>query len=151
MAYSHEELTIWSIASMTKFFKERDFGVPVEIKQQSLEKDAKVPNKLEIIFDGPDFSRSGTKNERHGVIHVKIFIHTTYVPTDIYAHLRLKAKVADAMSQEITLYRMGAATYNMMMVGTLAPLKTESLRITTVSVEEPDGSLVEGTYCIKLC
>jgi hypothetical protein len=151
MAYNHEELTLWSLASLTKYFKSRDFGVPVKIANQALEKDDPKPNELQIIFDGPDFVRIGTKNERYGVIHVRVFVNTTYVPTDIYHHIRLKAKVAEAMMQEVPLQRLGAATYDKAVVGFLRPVPTESVTITTISVEEPDASLVAGTFCIELC
>lgn len=151
MAFSNEELTLWSLASLTAYFKSREFGAPVEIAQQAPEKEDPKPNVVQIVFDGPDFSRKGTKNERYGVVHVRVFVNTTYVPTDIYHHIRLKAKVAEAMSQEVPLKRIGAATYDKMVVGKLRPIPTESLKITTVSVEEPDGSLVEGTYCIEVC
>lgn len=151
MAFDHEELTLWSLASLTAYFKSREFGVPVEIAQQAPEKDATAPHKLQIIFDGPDFSRKGTRNERYGLIHVRVFVNTTYVPTDIYYHTRLKAKVAQAMQQEVPLKRIGAATYDKMIVGKLRPVKTESVKITATSVEEPDGSVVEGTYCLEIC
>lgn len=151
MGYKYEDLTIWSLASLTKYFKGYNFGVPVKIIGQAPEKDDPKAHELRIIFDGPDFSRQGTKNERYGVIHVKVFVNTTYVPTDIYYHIRLKAKVAEAMMQEVPLQRLGAETYDKAMVGILRPLPTESLTITTVSVEEPDASLVDGTFCIELC
>lgn len=151
MAFSNEELTLWSLASLTQYLKSRDFGVPVEFAQQAPEKDDPKAHKLFVVFDGPDFSRAGTKNERYGVVHVRVFVNTTYVPTDVYYHIRLKAKVAEAMSQEVPLKRIGAATYDKMVVGKLRPIPTEALKITTVSVEEPDGSLLEGTYCIEVC
>lgn len=151
MAFNREELTIWSLASLTAYFKSREFGVPVKFAQQAPEQDDPKPNELQIVFNGPDFSRKGTRNETYGVIHVRVFVNTTYVPTDIYHHIRLKAKVAEAMTQEILLKRVGSATYDKMIVGKLRPIPTESLKITTVSVEEPDGSLVEGTFCIEVC
>lgn len=146
-----EELTLWTLASLTQYFKGKDLGVPVEFAQQAPEKDDPKPNKIQIVFDGPDWSRKGTKNERYGVVHVRLFINTTYVPTDIYHHIRLKAKIADAVQQEIRLKRTGTAEYDQMIVGVIRPIPTESVKITTVSVEEPDGSIVDVTYCIHLC
>lgn len=123
----------------------------MRIRGQAPEKDEKTPHEIQIIFDGPDFNRQGTRDEKYGVIHIRVFVNTTYVPTDVYYHIRLKAKVAQAMLQEIPLLRLGAQTYDKMLVGVLRPLPTESLTITTVGVEEPDASLVEGTFCIELC
>lgn len=151
MAYNHEDLTIWTIASISKYFKSREFGVPVILGQQAKEKDAPTPSNLQIIVDGPDFNRKGTKNERYGVVHVRIFVNTTYVPTDIYHHTRLKAKAAEAMQHEIPLLRIGSPTYDKMIVGFLRPLPTESIMITVTSIEEPDASLVEGSFCLELC
>lgn len=146
-----EQLTLWTLASLTQYFKSKDFGVPVEFAQMAPEKDDPKPNKIQIVFDGPDWSRKGTKNERIGVVHVRLFVNTTYVPTDIYHHYRLKAKAAGAMQIEIALKRTGTAEYDGMIVGVIRPIPTESVKITTISVEEPDGSIVDGTYCVHLC
>lgn len=151
MAYSHEDLTIWAIASLTKYFKTQEFGLPVSFKQQAPEQDDPNANNIQIMLEGPDFSRAGTKNERYGVVHVRVFINTQYVPTDIYFHTRLKAKVISSMQQEIPLQRIGAESYDKMLVGVLRPIPSQSVTVTAVSVEEPDGSLVEGTFCIELC
>jgi hypothetical protein len=151
MAYSHEELTIWTIASLTKYFREREFGVPVIFDNQAREKDERTADNIQILFDGPDFRRSGTMNERLGVVHVKIFLNTSYVPTDIYHHLRLKAKVSEAMHQEIPLMRLSTKNYDRMIVGFLRAIPTRAVTVTTISIEEPDASLVEGTFCVDLC
>lgn len=151
MAYSYEDLTIWVTASLTKALKGYPFGVPVIIKTQALEKNEPTPSWLEVIIDGPEFKRDGTKNERYGIVHVDIMVHTTYVPTDIYNHLRLRAKVIEFLEAVLPLIKVGAISYNGARVGSLVPLKTDSIKVTTVSTGEPDAALINATYCIDLC
>lgn len=151
MAYKHEELTIWAHATLTAYFKKQEFGLPVVMKTQAAEKDTPNAENVQILIDGPDFSRRGTRNERMAIVFVKIFVNTAYKPTDIYHHVRVKARVVEAVSKEIPLKRFATENFDGMIVGKLRPVPTESITVTTVSVDEPDGSLVEATYCLEIC
>jgi hypothetical protein len=151
MAYSHEELTIWSHATLTAYLKKQELGLPVVMKTQAVEKDTANAENVQVLIDGPDFSRRGTRNERLAVVFVKIYVNTAYKPSDIYHHLRVKARVVQAVSQDIPLKRFATANFDGMIVGKLRPVPTESITVTTVSVDEPDASLVEVAYCIEIC
>jgi hypothetical protein len=151
MAFKVEDVTVWIIASINKYLYGYPFGVPVVVNQQARERDNTKKDWLEVNLIGPNFSEYGTKNELLGQMSIEVFINTTYVPTDIYHHLRLKAKVADALVQNIPILRLGTPQADKAIVGYLCPIKTELLTVTPVSVEEPDGSIATKTYSIDLC
>jgi hypothetical protein len=151
MAYKYEELTIWTHATLSAFLRKQDFGLPVVMKTQAEEKDTPNAENVQVLIDGPDFSRRGTRNERLATVFVKLYVNTAYKPTDVYHHVRVKARIIEAVSQDIPLKRFATQNFDGMIVGKLRPLPTESITVTTVSVDEPDGSLVEVAYCLEIC
>lgn len=153
MAQNLEYLTIFVTASITKYLKGNEFGVPLVFKQQYLERDASTSDLIEVLIDGPDFSRKGSKNEQYGTVIVRLYVKTSYKPSDVYYHTRLKAKAIQILNTEIPLSRIGGteSIYDKVIIGFLRPLPTERLVLTPVSVEEPDGSIVEAVFGIHLC
>jgi len=150
---SREDISIWAAASLTKYLKGYPFGLPLIFKQQAREKDAPTKDYIEVIFDGPNFRNVGTKNEQIGTIGVQVMVMTTYTPTDIYYHTRIKARAIEALSNTVRLQRIGGeeAKFDKVIVGLLKPVPTTTIMVTPVATEEPDASLVEALFSIELC
>lgn len=150
---NHELLTIFSHASIHKFLKAAGIGVPLRFMQMGDEKDGQVQDEVQILIE-IDFPDRGTAGETYALVWVKAFVKTKIVPSDVFYHTRVKARVADVLSRVIPLERIGGTDpliYTKARVGILRKLPSETITINAVGNDTPDASLVETCYEVQLC
>lgn len=150
---SNEELIIFTEASVRKFLSEANFGVPVTFLQQGDEKNPKVQDEVQILTSINLVPR-GTKNEVYGVVNIQALVKTKIVATDVYYHIRVKARVVDVLSRVIPLCRYGGPDtriYDKTQWGILRKIPSESITVTPTSIDVPDASVVESFFEIHTC
>jgi hypothetical protein len=149
-----EHLIIWIVASIRKHLLSSDMGLPVRFIQQHVEQEPQITDTVQILINGPDFPRIGSSKETYAYVKLEALAKTKVVSTDVYYHTRVKARVADVLSRDIPVLKIGgtdATVYDKSQIGFLRPVPTESLKITPVGVDVPDASLVESVFELKLC
>lgn len=153
MNLNKELLTIYMTASLYKFLRAANVGVPLRFMQMGDEKDQQVQDEVQIITD-IDFIDRGGQSEFYALLHVQALVKTKIVPTDVYYHTRVKARMADVLDRIIPLMRVGgtdAVLYPKDTIGIMRRVPAEMITVTPTSVREPDGSLVQTCFEIQLC
>lgn len=148
----NEDWTIWTFASIRKFIKQVDPGVPVEYLQQGNEPEPRThPARVQLLISGPDFMRVGSRNEVYAVVKLDVHIESDLVDNDIYYHTRIKARFADIMSRTIPIYKIGSPEYDKSSAGVLRPQPTESIIILPTGLKKPDSTLITQFYLLEKC
>lgn len=148
-----EKLVIFTTASVRKYLSANSMGVPVTFLQQGDEKDKPVQDEVQILI-GLDFPQRGSAGEVYGIVNIQAVVKTRIVPTDVYYHTRVKARVIGILDKAIPLLRIGGEdtrVYDKTQWGFLRRLPSETLRVTPTSIDVPDASLVEAFYEIQTC
>lgn len=150
---NNELLTIFTHASIHKFLRSAGIGVPLRFMQMGDEKDGQVQDEVQILIN-IDFPDRGGANETYALVWVKAFVKTKILPSDVFYHTRVKARVADVLNRVIPLLKIGGPdplVYTKAQVGILRRLPSETLTINAVGNDTPDASLVETCYEVQLC
>jgi hypothetical protein len=147
-----EDLTIYTIASIRKYVSAAPIGVPVIWHQQAFEKDELRQDEVQILTS-LTFPDRGSKTEIYGIVNLQALIKTKVVPTDVYYHTRLKARLLDVLYKVMPLYKVGGTEpkYDKSQWGILRKIPSESITVTPTSIDVPDASVVEVFYEIQPC
>jgi hypothetical protein len=148
-----EHLTIFTVASIRKFILAAGVGVPVRFMQQGDTGEANVQDEVQVLVN-LQFPDRGTKNEMYGIVNITALVKTKIVPTDVYYHTRIKARVADVLDRVIPLLRIGGEDdliYTKGQFGILRRVPTDTMTISATGEGNPDASVVEAFYEIQPC
>jgi len=148
-----EYMTIYTTASIRKFISASGFGVPVTFLQQGDEKDTPQQDEVQILI-AMEFPDRGSSTELYGIVNIRALVKTKIVPTDVYYHTRVKARVIGTLDKTMPLMKLGGedtTLFDKSQWGLLRRLQTETFRVTPTSLDVPDSSLVEAFFEIQSC
>lgn len=148
-----EHLVIFTVASIRKYLSANTVGVPVTFLQQGDEKDKPVQDEVQVLTS-IELPRTGSRIEQDGIVNLQCLVKTKIVPTDVYYHTRVKARLTGILDKVIPLYKIGGEdtrVYDKTQWGFLRRIPSDTIRITPTSIDVPDASLVEVFYEIQLC
>lgn len=145
-----EDLTIWIDASVRKFILAAGVGIPARFTQQGDDGEAKVQDQVEFQV-AITHNRTGSRGEIDVLVNVQAVVKTKVVPSDVYYHTRVKARVADVLDRVIPVLKIGDTKYDKSQYGFLRRVPSETLTITPTSVEVSDASVIEAFYNLQEC
>lgn len=153
---SRELLTIFSVASIRKYMEAAGIGVQVTYMQEG--DNGEVSSRDEVqVSTALNFIPRGSATELYGIVNITALVKTKIVPTDVYYHTRIKARVAEVLSHVIPLLRIGGGEapdltiYTKAQVGILRPVPSETLTIRPAGLDSPDSSVIEAFYEMQEC
>lgn len=150
---SKEDMTIFTIASIRKFILAAGVGVPTVFLQQGDEREAPEQDEVQILTT-ITYPQRGTAGELYGMVNIQALVKTKIVPTDVYYHTRVKARMAGILDSTMPLYRIGGPDtirFDKSQWGILRRLPTDHMKITVSSIDVPDASVVESYFEIQTC
>lgn len=147
---TREDLILYCTASFRKYFDACGIGLPVRYMQQGPEDEDKIEDEVQVIF-GYEFPDWGSRNEMYMILNVRCLVKTKQVPTDIYYHTRLKARVVDKLSRYINVTMIGSPGLSKSQVGQLRPLPSSTLMADPAQVDNPNASVVEAVFEFQSC
>lgn len=148
-----EHLVIFITASIRKYLSANSVGVPITFLQQGDEKDKAVQDEVQVITS-IDLPKIGSRVETYAFVNLQCVVKTKIVPTDVYYHTRVKARLLGILDKSIPLLKIGGEgtlVYDKTQWGYLRRIPSETLRVTPTSIDVPDASLVEAFYEIQTC
>lgn len=145
-----EILTIAITASIRKHFKEAPIGLPLLWEQQAFDGEAKIQDQVQFLSQ-IDFPKRGSKNEAYAIVNITALVRTKDVPTDVFYHTRMKARVAAAMDQSIPVTKRGTEGWDKSSLGILRRVPTETLSLAPANVNVPDATVIEAFYEFLPC
>lgn len=146
-----EDLTIFTMASMRSFYDKQDWGIPVTYLQQEEIGNVDVKDEIQIQTQ-LRFPQRGAKDEAYGLVFVRALIKTRPMPTDVYYHVRAKARVTQILSEVIPLKRLGGTDmtiFNGRQCGILRRLPTNTITVTPAAIDVPNASIADAVYEIQ--
>lgn len=148
----YESLAFNSIASIVKYFKTANIGLPIEILQttEEVEPDSH-PGRVQLLISGPDFNRDGTRGEYYADIMLQAYISSQVIPNDIYFHARIKARMIGIMEQVIPIYDMNAVGSPKPQVAIIVPMKHESIQVMPAVIQPKHASTIVRQYTLEVC
>lgn len=150
---SRELITIFTIASIRKFIEAAGVGVPVLYMQMG--DNGETPQEDEVqITTAIQFPNRGSATELYGIVNVTALVKTKIVPTDVYYHTRIKARVADVLDRTIPILRIGGTdllVYTKSPVGILRRCPTDTMTLHPAGLDVPDATVIEAFYEIQEC
>lgn len=153
---SRELLTIFQIASIRKFMEAAGVGVQVRYMQEGDNGEEKTQDEVQVST-AIDFVQRGSASELYSIVNITALVKTKIVPTDVYYHTRIKARVADVLSRVIPLYRIGGgptpdtSVYTRERFGILRPVPSETMTLRPAGLDVPDASVIEAFYEMQEC
>ena len=157
---SKTDLTVWIVASIFKYIKTANLGLPVKFKQIPDEaepitvtiKDGKDHDaEVQFVIFGPNYPRVGSSKEVYAEVTLQATLKNKAVPSDLFYHHRIKGKLAEVMAKSIPVSKIGNLSYDKTQVGFLAPVPTESIELMPVESEVQEVTFVTQTYKLEVC
>lgn len=148
-----EELIIFITASFRKFLDQAGVGVPVRWLQQGEDGNPPVEDEVQVLTS-LSFPERGSKNEDYAILNVQVLVKTKVVPTDVYYHTRVKARVVSLFDKLINVYKIGGEDlriYDKTQAGILRRVPSETVTVTPTSIDVPDASIVEAFFEYQPC
>lgn len=140
-----EYLTIFLTASFRKYLDQAGVGVPINWLQQGNDGQEEVQDEVQVLTS-IQFPERGFKNEDYAILNAQILVKTKVVPTDIYYHTRVKARVVGLMDKVIPVLAIGGddtRIYTKEKIGILRRIPSETITVTPNGLDVPDSSIVE--------
>ena len=151
---SKEYVMIFTEASIRKYLAAAGLGVPLVFFQQGDKSDTAGEDEIQILMS-TSFPPRGTKNEIYAIVDLKALVRTKLIQSDIYRHVRLKARLVELLDKTIPLLKIGSdekpEIYDKTQWGILRKIPSETIKVTPTSVDVPDASMVEVFYEVQLC
>lgn len=145
---SKELLTIYSVASIRKYIEAAGVGIQVAYLQMGDNGEAKTQDEVQVTT-AISFPRRGSATETYAIVNVTALVKTKIVPTDVYYHTRIKARVAEVLDKCIPVLKVGgldAVLYDKSQVGILRRCPTETMTLHPAGIDIPDASVIEAYY-----
>lgn len=144
-----EDLIIHCTASFRKYFDAAGVGIPIRYLQQGPDDDAKLEDEVQLISEF-EFPPRGGRNEDYLLFTVRALVKTRQVPSDVYYHTRVKARVADILSRHVPVLLIGKPSSTTTQIGVLRPMPRDVLLLVPAAIE-PMASSVESTFEFQPC
>lgn len=148
-----EQMVITLTASLRKYLAQAGVGVPIRWLQQGEDGQPQVEDEIQVL-SSLRFPDRGAKNEDYAILNIQVLVKTKYVPTDVYYHTRVKARVVDLLDKAIPVYMIGGEDvriYDKRQIGILRRLPSETLTITPEGIGVPNSSVVEAFFEYQAC
>jgi hypothetical protein len=146
-----EDLTIFTMASMRKFYGMQNWGVPVTYLQQEEIGNVEVRDEVQLSVQ-LRFPHRGSVFEVYGLAFVRALVKTKVVPSDVYYHIRTKARATQILTETLPLLRTGGPDTTIFtghQWGILRRVPSSTITVTASSIDVPNSSVVDAVYEIQ--